>query len=100
MMHEVGKDAVLDLLELKEVCLKENTDEARALLEKEKDAAVTLAELNVTGKDLIAAGFPQSQEIGKVLEFLLFRVMEEPSLNTKDKLLELCYNRNDKLPVM
>ncbi|MCR4712678.1 MAG: CCA tRNA nucleotidyltransferase [Clostridia bacterium] len=99
-LHEVGKDRTGDLLELKKVCVGEDTAAAWELYEKEKNAAVTLAELSVSGKDLIAAGFPQSQALGEVLAFLLKKVIEDPSLNTKDKLLELCYNQNDKLPVL
>lgn len=95
-MHAVTVPALPDLLDLKSVCLAEDVAKARDLFLKEQDAAVDLASLKVTGKDLIGAGIPQSQAVGEMLQFLLEKVMEDPSLNTKDKLLEMCYNEKNR----
>ena len=48
----------------------------------------SLKTLAVTGKDLINAGHPAGPELGDLLEKLLDSVLEDPSLNTKEKLLE------------
>lgn len=50
---------------------------------------VSLKTLAVTGSDLIANGMQPGKEIGIVLEQLLEMVIEEPSCNTKEKLLKL-----------
>lgn len=51
--------------------------------------AVSLKDLAITGTDLIAQGMRPGREIGKVLQELLERVLDDPSLNTPDKLLEI-----------
>ena len=48
-----------------------------------------LKELAITGSDLIADGIKPGKEIGRVLNALLERVIEEPELNTKEQLLAL-----------
>ena len=45
--------------------------------------------LAVSGKDLINAGHPAGPELGDLLERLLDCVLKDPSLNTKEKLLEI-----------
>ncbi|WMC91199.1 CCA tRNA nucleotidyltransferase [Kineothrix sp. MB12-C1] len=49
---------------------------------------VCLKTLAVTGRDLIEAGMKPGKELGEVLNQLLEAVLEEPELNTKEKLLE------------
>lgn len=53
----------------------------------EEQNCVSLKTLAVTGSDLIEAGMKPGKEIGEVLQKLLEEVLEEPSLNTKDILL-------------
>ena len=53
-----------------------------------KGECTSLKTLAVTGKDLINAGHPAGPELGDLLERLLDSVLEDPSLNTKEKLLE------------
>ncbi len=48
-----------------------------------------LSQLAVNGNDLILAGFEKGTKIGDILNSLLEAVLEDPSLNRKDKLLEL-----------
>ncbi len=50
---------------------------------------VEIKDLAVTGSDLIAAGVKPGPEVGAALERMLERVLEDPSLNTKEKLLAL-----------
>ena len=55
----------------------------------EKKECVSLKDLAVTGSDLIAAGMEPGKEIGVVLNSLLDMVIENPELNTKEKLLDI-----------
>ncbi len=54
---------------------------------QEKQECVTLKNLAVTGSDLIAAGMTPGKELGDVLKKLLGIVLDDPSCNTKEKLL-------------
>jgi tRNA nucleotidyltransferase (CCA-adding enzyme) len=54
-----------------------------------KEQCVSLKELNINGKDLIAAGFQPGKEMGDILDQLLNAVIENPELNQKEVLLEL-----------
>ena len=58
---------------------------ARILEEKN---CVSLKTLAITGSDLIAAGMKPGKEIGEVLQKLLEAVLEDPTLNTKERLLK------------
>lgn len=51
--------------------------------------AVTLKDLAISGNDLIAEGMPPGRQIGEALSALLERVLDDPSLNTKEILLKL-----------
>lgn len=54
----------------------------------ERGECTSLKTLAVSGKDLINAGHPAGPELGDLLERLLDCVLKDPSLNTKEKLLE------------
>lgn len=54
----------------------------------DKRQCVSLKTLAVSGADLIEAGMKPGKELGSVLQRLLELVLEEPSRNTKEKLLE------------
>lgn len=51
--------------------------------------AVNLKDLAITGADLIALGMKPGREIGAVLQELLDIVLEDPTLNTPEQLLEI-----------
>lgn len=51
--------------------------------------AVTLKDLAISGKDLIAEGMPPGRQIGETLSALLERVLDDPSLNKREILLKL-----------
>ena len=53
----------------------------------EKEQAVSIKELAIDGKDLLAAGVKQGKEIGDILNNLLELVLEEPEQNEKEILL-------------
>lgn len=51
---------------------------------------MSLKDLAVTGRDLIALGMMPGREIGTLLDRLLEIVLEEPERNTRDELLRIC----------
>ncbi len=66
------------LLELKE----------RVEKELEKKTALSLKSLAVNGRDLMNIGIPAGKELGRILNELLDCVVEDPSMNDREKLLE------------
>ena len=69
----------------------QNLDEIEKIYEQIVAAGqcVSLKQLAVSGKDLLEAGMKPGKEIGNKLDELLERVIEEPELNSREKLLEL-----------
>ena len=61
-----------------------------------KNECVSLKELNISGKDLIKAGFKPGKEMGVILNQLLEAVIEDPSLNDKETLLNMAKNMGGK----
>ncbi len=55
----------------------------------EAGEAFTLKDLAVNGDDLAALGIPRTREMGALLSALLDAALEDPSLNTKEKMLEI-----------
>ena len=71
-------ESVKLLLELKD----------RIEAELEKNNALTLKSLAVNGRDLMQIGIPAGKELGRILNELLDCVLEDPSMNEKERLLE------------
>ncbi len=62
---------------------------ARRLLRIAFTSPIALADLAVTGDDLRDAGMPPGPMLGRILHQLLERVLDDPALNTYDRLLAL-----------
>ena len=58
--------------------------------------AFSMKDLAVSGKDLIASGLPPGKHMGIILRELLEAVVEDPDLNTKEKLLEIAGKINQR----
>ncbi|HJU66033.1 MAG TPA: CCA tRNA nucleotidyltransferase [Gemmatimonadaceae bacterium] len=70
----------------------------RALRSAFRDA-VTIGDLAIDGNDLADAGMPAGPMVGRVLRQLLEAVLEDQSLNTRDRLLALAkplYEREER----
>jgi tRNA nucleotidyltransferase/poly(A) polymerase len=65
----------------------------RALLEQERGQPHRITDLAVDGSDLIELGYREGPELGRTLESLLDAVVEDPSLNMRDELLERARER-------
>ncbi len=61
--------------------------------EAEKKPCVSVAQLEIKGNDLIAVGI-EPKNIGEIMAYLLDRVIDEPRLNNKEKLIELLNSFN------
>lgn len=59
----------------------------------DRQECMSLKDLAVTGKDLIALGMVPGREIGVLLNELLETVLEEPERNTREELLRICMDR-------
>ncbi len=96
-LREHGDELAPDLVEHKEADLRaKNVAEwelqavarLRTLLQQEAAQPHRLADLEVDGSDLLALGYREGPDLGAVLAQLLDDVVEDPSRNRKDWLLE------------
>lgn len=67
--------------------LKERIDD-----ELKKKNALSLKDLAINGNDLIEAGFEKGKKLGLILNELLNCVIEDPQMNTREKLLAVAKN--------
>lgn len=67
--------------------LVELTDRVKALAAQ--SCALSLKDLKVNGKDLIAEGIPADKKLGKILNELFQTVLDDPEMNDREKLLKL-----------
>lgn len=100
-IHQVGEDRYPEIFDLKRADISAQSDfqreEKLAYVEEyqrmyeqilqEKDC-LNLKSLAVNGSDLIAMGIKPGKEIGVILKNLLDEVLEDPSRNQKELLLE------------
>lgn len=90
-------ELAFDLVELKQADLRAKhvpADELdalarlRALLAAEHASPHRLSDLAVDGGDLLALGLPEGPEVGRILDLLLAEVVDDPSRNEREALLE------------
>ena len=96
-LREHGDELAFDLvvhkqadLSAKRAAPEEHAAVARLqeLLEQERERPHRLEDLAVDGSDLIGLGYSEGPELGRVLDALLDAVVDDPSLNTREQLLE------------
>ena len=59
----------------------------------DKKECISLKMLAINGRDLIELGAGRGAEVGEGLNMLLNKVLEDSSLNTKEKLIDIYKNR-------
>lgn len=102
MMNKLGAEDFPELLKVKQADMDAQSDYKREEKQKEIDTlwelyrqivaqndCVKIGDLAINGKDLMDRGIEQGPQIGKILSALLDRVMDDPSLNTRDRLTGL-----------
>jgi tRNA nucleotidyltransferase/poly(A) polymerase len=96
-LREHGDELAFDLVTHKEADLRAkrvSQDERdavallRRLLEQQRTQPHRLEDLAVDGTDLIELGYREGPELGRTLDQLLDAVVDDPSLNTREQLLE------------
>ena len=96
-LREHGEQLALDLVAHKEADLRgKKVDQAeldaaerlRELLAEERSQPHRLQDLALDGGDLLELGYAEGPELGGLLESLLDAVVDDPSLNTREQLLE------------
>ena len=100
-VSEAGADMMEEWLELKEADIRgqnrQMQDERLPVLEQvrriwheieARGDCLTVKELALTGQDLIDDGMQRGKQIGDILALLLQEVLRDPSLNTRQVLLE------------
>jgi tRNA nucleotidyltransferase (CCA-adding enzyme) len=92
-----GDELAFDLVAHKEADLRGKKVDAseleaaarlRALLEQERSQPHRRSDLAVDGADLIELGYAEGPELGRALDSMLDAVVDDPSLNTREQLLE------------
>ena len=106
LINEMGKDEVLKLFKLMEFdrIAHNPPHDFRSLNELkrlyneiiEKEEAVSIKDLKISGKDIIELGVSQGKEIGLVLKLIFERVLENSSLNERKILIKLAKEIIDK----
>ncbi len=66
---------------------------------RSKDQAFGLKDLAIDGNDLLALGWPRGPVLGKALAELLEAVLDDPELNTKDRLLVIATRLKEKFGI-
>lgn len=102
VMNRLGTDMFPLLLKVKRADFMAQSEYTRDLKKAEADKllklyeeiverqdCVTIKDLAVCGADLIKAGYEQGPLIGETLNRLLDMVIDNPKLNTREKLMEL-----------
>jgi putative nucleotidyltransferase with HDIG domain len=59
--------------------------------------ALSLKDLAVNGRDLMEAGIPSGKKLGIILQNLLEAVLEDPEMNTREKLLETAKRFSERI---
>ena len=94
-LSEFGKEDVDRLLLFIEKARGEDLSAVRTELQgiEARGECTSLRELQLTGNDLSAMGMKPGREMGALLKELLQAVLEDPSLNTKEKLTSIARKR-------
>ncbi|MGI6423448.1 MAG: CCA tRNA nucleotidyltransferase [Candidatus Dojkabacteria bacterium] len=99
-LKRVGQENVEDLFKLRiadassnpsTLFKPEEIEELQKHISKvrQEDMALKITDLDINGEDLKRIGIKPGKRMGEILNILLDMVIEDPLLNTKEKLLEL-----------
>ncbi|MHC1716995.1 MAG: CCA tRNA nucleotidyltransferase [Candidatus Dojkabacteria bacterium] len=98
-IQRVGEENIEDLFKLRMADAQSNPSTAfkpeeitllqnRISQVRMQDMAIKITDLKITGDDIVAIGVPKGPKVGLILQELLDLVVDDPMLNSKEKLLE------------
>ncbi|MBR5472556.1 MAG: CCA tRNA nucleotidyltransferase [Clostridia bacterium] len=92
-LYHADIDILKDALQYYQDILNVNIDEHIALLDDiiKNNEPYKISDLDISGEDIISLGF-NGKQVGEKLEFLLNAVINDPTLNKREKLLNLICN--------
>ena len=96
-IYEIGEEAYSYLYQIKRAKIKaysmvleeeKKLDHANNIYKEiyKRGDCLSLKEMNLSGKDLLALGLKPGREVGELLSLLLEKVLEDPLKNTKEEL--------------
>lgn len=103
LITRVGEKRIFHLLELQKIdrmCTNSLAD--ISFFEEKKEDVIRILEshqayekkqLEIDGYDIINLGYKQGKILGDILDYLMERVLDDPTLNHKEKLIELVKNK-------
>jgi tRNA nucleotidyltransferase (CCA-adding enzyme) len=83
-----GEETALDVARLRLAAGDDSTSAWLHALEQASDAPHRISDLAINGGDLRELGLAEGPRVGEVLATLLERVIDDPTLNTRDRLVE------------
>jgi tRNA nucleotidyltransferase (CCA-adding enzyme) len=100
-LNKTSEETVRDLLKVKQADIlaqnpiyyqdrHDNLKQINILLDEilQEQQCFSKKDLAINGNDLIAIGVKQGKEIGRIIDELVEYVIDNPDMNTKDKLIE------------
>ena len=105
LIYLIGEDIFKEYIEFMEIYISYMYKEDLEIQEQiifvkneyfdilDKKECISLKMLAINGRDLIELGAGRGAEVGEGLNMLLNKVLEDSSLNTKEKLIEIYKNR-------
>ena len=103
LINRVGKERIFNLIELQKsdrICSSKDVN-IDFLFQREKEIKRILESkepyekkhLAIDGHDIINLGYIQGELIGIILDYLMEKVIDDPDLNNKEKLIEITLNK-------
>lgn len=94
IIYETGDKNILRILDFRaayEKCIGNDITDVRRMYDIcnmifERGDCVSLKNLAITGKELIAMGVPEGRQMGEILNSLLMLVLDNPQLNDREQL--------------
>lgn len=65
---------------------------------RQKDMALKITDLKINGNDLLEMGVKRGPEVGRILNVLLEKVLDDPGCNDRDQLLALAKKVSKNIP--
>lgn len=107
MLNRFGEEDLYRYLEVVEadrrthnndICNLEDLDQIKTILKKiqETKPPLSMRDLKISGKDLLKVGVPKGKIIGKILDYLMEKVLEDENLNNYETLINLAINYKNR----